>query len=85
MTIENQNAYLIQLAVSLSLSAIHQELTEMMDDHEKAKCTVTSASSFIRCLSAIHGKNNNNQEEEVGFFLLLRIMEYFFIYVEKDV
>ena len=36
MTIENQNAYLIQLAFSLSLSAIHQELTEIMDDHEKA-------------------------------------------------
>ena len=54
MTIENQNAYLIQLAVSVSLSAIHLELTEMMDYHGKAKCTFASASSFIRSLSVIN-------------------------------
>ena len=58
MTIENQNAYLILLAVSFSLSAIHLELTEIMDDHGQAKCTFASASSFIRSLSAIHLRLN---------------------------
>ena len=62
MTIENQNAYLIQLAVSLSLSAIHLELTEMMDYHGKAKCTFASASSFIRSLSAIHLRLNGSMD-----------------------
>ena len=44
MTIEKQNASLIQPEVSCEFSAIHLELTEIMDYNLKAKCIFDSAS-----------------------------------------
>ena len=44
MTIEKQNASLIQAAVSCGFSAIHLELTEIMNYNLKAKCIFDSAS-----------------------------------------
>ena len=44
MTIEKQNTSLIQPEVSCEFSAIHLELTEIMDYNLKAKCIFDSAS-----------------------------------------
>ena len=68
MTIENQNAYLIQLAVSLSLSAIHLELTEMMDYHGKANAHLLQLAVSYVAFQLSMEKIITIKKKKLGFF-----------------